>query len=558
MSEAEKETLQIVAEHLVLALRPLSDGMTDLSSFQSLLLDLGWNPQNLPQDYVALARLVASTLDSLDGSPGVLLAKAQEIHTALVKIDKAPDGISDYPQAAAQFLTELPGRAFELLLVRYLASVTPAFYSLLEALGIVGYDQFDGDKARKRPAVLIPRLYYEAIPEVLADPVGMLQAMCAWGASLLDFEMIVRLLADFSRSVGVPASMEWVSGDVARGYRSTISAAAPPEKMLVVPLGDMAIDGKAAGAGLALLPLQGTDGKSGGLIVQPMLPKAPQTKFELVEGLELVLQGKIDANDLFGFVLRPGEIEVKYPLKAGAQLPDAGFAALVTYASGPGKERTLLGHPKRSRLQIGGASVGLECTMRGSEPAELALKLATKELAAIISPADLDGFFQTLLGGSDLKIDSPFELAWSNRTGLSFQGGPGLEITAHPHLELGPVTISQYQVRLRSTLGGKNPDLMLEGGLNLKCKLGPLAASVEGMGAHVLMAFRQGNAGPFNIEGGFKPPTGLGIVVDAGPVTGGGFLSFDEANGRYSGVLQLKIYEVAVKARTMPQTHNAR
>jgi hypothetical protein len=36
--------------------------------------------------------------------------------------------------------------------------------------------------------------------------------------------------------------------------------------------------------------------------------------------------------------------------------------------------------------------------------------------------------------------------------------------------------------------------------------------------------------------------------VDAGPVTGGGFISFDPANGRYSGMLQLQVYSVALTA----------
>src|SRR4029078_9274709 len=45
---------------------------------------------------------------------------------------------------------------------------------------------------------------------------------------------------------------------------------------------------------------------------------------------------------------------------------------------------------------------------------------------------------------------------------------------------------------------------------------------------------------------GFKPPTGAGISLNAGPISGGGFLSIKD--GRYAGALELKIYSVAVKA----------
>ena len=37
-------------------------------------------------------------------------------------------------------------------------------------------------------------------------------------------------------------------------------------------------------------------------------------------------------------------------------------------------------------------------------------------------------------------------------------------------------------------------------------------------------------------------------VVDAGVVTGGGFITFDPPNGRYSGGIELKIEEIVVKA----------
>jgi hypothetical protein len=179
---------------------------------------------------------------------------------------------------------------------------------------------------------------------------------------------------------------------------------------------------------------------------------------------------------------------------------------------------------------------------------DLGFQLAIKELAGVISTAKLDGFFKSLFGGSDLAVQVPFELAWSKRKGLTFQGGAGLEIATHPHLALGPVTITGFEARLHSSLGTKTPDLRLSAGIDLDAKLGPLAVSTQGIGVYVNMAFERGNAGPFQIDGGFKPPAGLGIVVDAGPVTGGGFLSFDHENGRYAGVLQLQIYEIGLKA----------
>jgi hypothetical protein len=63
------------------------------------------------------------------------------------------------------------------------------------------------------------------------------------------------------------------------------------------------------------------------------------------------------------------------------------------------------------------------------------------------------------------------------------------------------------------------------------------------------VAFVDGNLGPVDLVQKFKPPTGVGLSVDAPVVTGGGFLRFDPARQEYSGVLQLEVAEtIALKA----------
>ena len=93
------------------------------------------------------------------------------------------------------------------------------------------------------------------------------------------------------------------------------------------------------------------------------------------------------------------------------------------------------------------------------------------------------------------------------------------------------------------------PDLNAEVAVTLSGALGPVAFSVDAIGLRFRCVFQDGNAGPFDVGLGFKPPKGLGIAIDAGPITGGGFISFDPANHRYAGgILQLQIYSVAVTA----------
>ena len=80
-------------------------------------------------------------------------------------------------------------------------------------------------------------------------------------------------------------------------------------------------------------------------------------------------------------------------------------------------------------------------------------------------------------------------------------------------------------------------------------QLGPVTVAVDNVGLRLRTAFQDGNAGPFDIELGFKPPNGLGLAIDASVVVGGGYLGFDPRKKSIRGVLQLQIAEkISVKA----------
>ena len=83
-------------------------------------------------------------------------------------------------------------------------------------------------------------------------------------------------------------------------------------------------------------------------------------------------------------------------------------------------------------------------------------------------------------------------------------------------------------------------------------KIGPLAATVERIGIQMLLkATEEGVAGSFgalNIGQGFKPPSGAGMSIAAGPVTGGGYLFFDPDNEQYAGILQLSFQAIGLTA----------
>src|SRR5207249_228782 len=103
----------------------------------------------------------------------------------------------------------------------------------------------------------------------------------------------------------------------------------------------------------------------------------------------------------------------------------------------------------------------------------------------------------------------------------------------------GPIEIQSVYL----SAGVSNTGIPIELSGAFKASLGPLQASVDRIGVHADLSFPEGgggNLGPAQFDVRFKPPTGVGLSVDAGIVSGGGFLYVDSARGEYAGALQLK------------------
>ena len=52
----------------------------------------------------------------------------------------------------------------------------------------------------------------------------------------------------------------------------------------------------------------------------------------------------------------------------------------------------------------------------------------------------------------------------------------------------------------------------------------------------------------------YLPPTGMGLVLNAGPIVGGGFLSIDRPNGRYAAVVQISLFGLSIEGFALIDT----
>ncbi len=544
---SDKSTLQSVAENLALAVEPLQEAVGDLESFQAFLYRLGWEAESLPPSYVDLSSKVAAALDATsalsDGADAeeiaTAFAKVQAVYLAIQNLTDAPAGVD-----SAEFLQEIGERLFELLLVDYLAVAAPTTHSTLKLLDVIQLE--DHEETATRPSFLVSRFKFAEIPKVINDPGSIPARVYGWGTPDLDFVLIANHVVELFNAIGFPAVVDTVAPALGAAFQSSVEDTdAAMSAMVRAPIFEFDIADETLEVALALLEFPGEGGKLPGMILQPLIPSQMDSDLDLGGGLKFTVRAGSDITAMLGIIARPGEIFVRYPFQPGTELPSAGFGVSLSYA--PESPRFILGNPASTRLTLGGLTTGIELD---SEAGKLEFKGSFKlnDFILTLSAGDQDGFLSELLG-RDVTVPLPLAIDWSSRTGLTFSGSTGFAFSSYPHLTVGPISVDEFSLAVRSTLeAGKPPDLALTAGLGLGGAIGPIGFSIDNIGIRLDLVFADGNAGPFDIKAGFKPPTGMGIVVDAGAVTGGGFLSLDEDKGRYVGVIQLDVYGIAVKA----------
>ena len=111
------------------------------------------------------------------------------------------------------------------------------------------------------------------------------------------------------------------------------------------------------------------------------------------------------------------------------------------------------------------------------------------------------------------------------------------------HIDLGPVSIEGLVL----TVDIDNGTIPVSIGANIKGDLGPLTVVIDNVGVTATFSFpanNSGNLGPLEMDIGFKPPNGVGISVDTGLITGGGYLYLDPQQGEYYGALELEFQDL--------------
>ena len=524
-------TLEHIAMELAAAVAKTS-GRLRQPGLSDTLLDLGAEVDPIPDPVVSAGQTVATSADGIGPAVDALVAaiQAEDIGTIVAKSAELITLIGNVIVGFAQVKSALQGagvavaadfdrRILDLFVTDQL-DVVPAVGAVLTLLGFVERIPHVGTPANPSQHWDEVHVHYDRPFAFLSNPGQYFQDVYQWGAPGFDGTALFAALYEFFGLLGLPTQLVPASG----GNPARLEAFAF----------DVTVDNSASPPGLKIA------------VVLPVGATVNQS-------FPLGKPGWTGVVNFTGSVTTDTQGTLRPPLSISFTPPSGTIDATASLGlqASPPDPIVLFGEAGKSRLEVAGfsADLGVELTWNSSTNSSSAEPLVDGSLTGgklVIDTSDSDGFIQSLLSGVHIESDFDFGFAWSAEKGLSFHGSASVQLAIPVNLTLGPVTIPTVYL----VAGFDGSQVPLELSAAIEGQLGPVSASVDRMGLQATLSFPStgGNLGPAQLDVGFKPPSGLGIAIDAGPITGGGYIYFDPPNGRYAGVLSLSLYSIQVTA----------
>jgi hypothetical protein len=260
-------------------------------------------------------------------------------------------------------------------------------------------------------------------------------------------------------------------------------------------------------------------------------------ELEVTIGLGKQLELELGAKAVGGIEVFAGRDAFLRVAGTGAAAPpDAGLKAKLSRPTKATKEPWRLGKESSLHLQV--KDIELEVELGTREQGVLA---RFKDAEMVLPPTAL-GPLKSVMPSAGLKLGGTIGLGVNSKKGFYLEGGAKLRATLPINKTLLGISLHTVDVALEAkTQEPAAITLELAGSFTVDL-FGVVKASVDRIGVASSVTFPpggEGEAGGASFDLAFVPPRGLGVVVNAGPVRGGGFLLFDPDRGEYGGALEL-------------------
>lgn len=525
----QQGTIEILAQELVKLLQPLKDDLKGKRA-KVLFAELGFfitesqinaikqvlnNSITSVNELIQKSLLLTTAIKDKNNNNIIKYGREtiSEIKSVINSFAEIRNSISsiNLPGTTPDAIAKIPEKLFSYLLVRYLErlkGVTPVI-SFLDILR--QSEENIGSSNPNKPPYTLSTFHFNKIGDWLSKPANQLSSLYKWGHASFDGKLLFEKLEDILSRQAIPVIYN--------------DAEVPSLDLIVIEV------------------VPKTDVTPKGIILR--IKNEFNKEFKTEED-DYTLEFKMDFDFPFNteLLIQPNGNIAFTPPTASPLNGKVLFNLAVEKKPDPEPvPYILIGQTGKSRLEFMGFNLksGTDFTWETSSASgKFLVEAIAKGGKLIIDVSEGDSFLSKIL--PVIKIESSFDigLGFSSETGIYFKGSSALETKLPTHFNIGPASLEGLTLALKPR-DGRFP---IELGADIKGALGPVTVVIENMGFTTAFSFPpdyNGNLGPVQLDMGFKPPNGVGISINAGAVTGGGYLRFDPDKQQYDGILELTI-----------------
>lgn len=568
-----ERTIEILSFEVAEALAPVSAALSTPAGVKSLLNTLGWELPPAVEDIGLVGLSADSVISKLEAvrnstqeekaDDNLMLGRYTALFTAvgqlIANIIAKAAALGQGVALPANYLatTKIPEqfatRLLDYLLIVYVERRSPAVHAFLTALGVFEQKHWDPDPGLYRTGHFRRSIAFDRIGRLFTDPRSVAEELYGWGTANPDLDALITNVGFCVQALGGMVSLRRLPRNVeeALAGRSVPEAAtAPMPQLLVSLIKGVGWDPLDVGVSVYGVRPTAVGASDGGIGASPFVIGSTDVSFPLSDDgkWKLGIETQFDIEGGIAVLVQPDKpLAVKTGMfgDAGGQASASGrLSVAIAYESGGSAKTNVLTIYGATHLEIGDFQTTVHFSLDGNEP-DFGFLIDLSGARFVISAGDGDGFLQNVLPSEGIPVDFDLAIGWSNKNGVYFKGGAGLEATLPLHLNLfGVLQIESIYLRIQTRTLPNTTGIELIVATSAGLMLGPLAASVDRMGVSALLAFPSpgGGFGPENLTIGFKLPEGIGLVLDTAAIRGGGGLQIQP--DMYSGQLQLCINNV--------------
>ncbi len=544
-------------------LSPVIRASRDTEAAKQLLHDIGYA---VPDSLTAFERL-APLLDAMDttvqavreavrtGDSAVYAAHLADLALHVsdilggiasvsegIESDLAGGGLPTDDETAGTVLRELLDHLF----VRFLDRRHPRCHAILRLLGLIEQSYVKEAQAPRVPH-LRQRVHWSGLGSLLSDPNAHLRDSYWPDGAAMRYDDFLSAVSDLAASLGLMADFDAPSPDVIASFNDGDDLADYDDLARLDVLRFPFLPFADADVGCMIYPL--VDRTSGAVTAAGLgLYAGGEVTFEITDESRLTIDVGTAIMDGLGVVWsRQGGLDLRHQLftESPSSLLEGNEAHFVVrwdYTPEDDDERppaVIAAQGSGFRFIKGGLAFGVR---HAGEP-DVFVEASISGVLSLQVDSEADGFVRRLFPAEATPVPFDVTVGASVRRGPYIDGGSGLEVVLPVHRSIAGVLSLEA---LHVGIGLDDPVTRAHVGVTAGMSLGPLRAVVERIGLEGELQFpddRSGNFGPLDVRLGFLPPSGVGLAIDASGISGGGYLGFDRAAGRYTGFAHLRLVD---------------